>query len=404
MDHWLDQTRNDLEQLRAASLLRQLEEVQLAGARLHRGGREMVNLASNDYLGLSHHPRLRQAATAAIATYGTGSGSSRLVIGHLTPHARAEQRFARFKGAEAALLCPTGYMANLAALTTLAGPGDLVCLDKLSHASLIDAARASGATLRVFPHLGYAKLQRLLAGGARLSESRLNRAGARQPRKLIVTDSIFSMDGDAADLPALCDLADRYDAILIVDEAHGTGVLGPSGAGLGELQGVSKRIDVTVSTASKALGGLGGIVTARREVIDAMVNHARAFIYTTAVPPSQAAVLEAALDVLADEPWRRVRLAELSGRFRAQVAPLGFLPPSRSLAGPAVVTPIFPLVVGTPQHALALAEYLAAQGLYAPAIRPPTVAPGAARVRVSLRADLDDSVVERLAAALVRWK
>ena len=413
MKPWLGEIRDDLEQLRAAALLRRLEEVQAAGPMLRRGARDLVNLASNDYLGLASHPHLRAAAVAAIEAHGTGAGSSRLVVGHLAPHARAEQRFAAFKHAQAALLCPTGFMANLAVLTALAGPGDLVCLDKLCHASLIDAARASGALVRVFPHLGYAKLERLLQDRAktpRLDKSASpglsprNPGVSRAPRKLIVTDSIFSMDGDAADLPALCDLADRYDAILIVDEAHGTGVLGPSGAGLGELQGVSKRIDVTVSTASKALGGLGGIVTARREVIDALVNHARCFIYTTAVPPAQAAVLEAALDILRDEPWRRQRLAELSARLTAQLAPLGLLPAPRGQPSPPVVTPIIPLVVGTPQRALALAEHLARHGLYAPAIRPPTVAPGSCRVRVSLRADLDDAVLDRLVDALSRWR
>jgi 8-amino-7-oxononanoate synthase len=393
MDHWLDQTRDDLEQLRAASLLRHLEEVQACGAVLRRCGRELVNLASNDYLGLCGHPRLRQAAIDAIRDHGTGAGASRLVVGHLTAHARAERRFADFKGAQAALLCPTGYMANLAALTTLARPGDLVCLDKLSHASLIDAARASGATMRVFPHRGYGKLERLLAGAADQADR-----GQRPARKLIVTDSVFSMDGDSADLPVLCDLADRYDAVLIVDEAHATGVLGPTGRGLAQLQGVCDRIDVTISTASKALGGMGGIVTARREVIDALVNHARSFIYTTAVPPAQAAVIEAALDVVADEPWRRTRLAELSAHLRQLLTPTGLLPANPTAN---VVTPIVPLVVGTPERALALAGHLAARGLYAPAIRPPTVAPGSARVRISLRADLDDAVVDRLAAAVV---
>jgi 8-amino-7-oxononanoate synthase len=375
MKPWLGAIHHDLEQLREASLLRRLEEVQTAGPNLRVGGHDLVNLASNDYLGLSSHPRLRDAAVAAVQTYGTGAGSSRLVVGHLTPHARAEQRFAEFKHAQAALLCPTGFMANLAVLTALAGPGDLVCLDKLCHASLIDAARASGARVRVFPHLGYAKLGRLLqdhgaapaapgppepaSPGSSLRNPGVTMApgpSSRAPRKLIVTDSVFSMDGDSADLPLLCDLAERHDAILVVDEAHATGVLGASGAGLAELQGVAGRIDVTVSTASKALGGLGGIVTAPRAVIDALVNHARSFIYTTAVPPAQAAVLEAALDVLRDEPWRRERLAALSARLREQVAALGLLPAAPS---PAAVTPIIPLIVGTPRHALALAEHLA---------------------------------------------
>ena len=351
-------------------LLRTLRDAEPAGRQLHVDGRALVNLASNDYLALSSHPRLIEAAVEAIRRWGVGSGASRLVAGTLPIHSEVERKFAAFKHAEAALLCPTGFMANLAAITSLAGPGDLVCLDKLCHASLIDAARASGATVRVFPHLGYDKLRRLLA--------------TRTGRAVILTDSVFSMDGDVADLPVLCDVAREHEAILIVDEAHGTGVLGEHGTGLCESQGVSDRVDVVISTASKAMGGLGGIITARQIVIDAIVNRGRSFIYTTAIPPGQAAAIGAAATVITDEPWRRQRVLQLSARVRQTLGLHG------------TVTPIIPVVTGSAASALQLSTSLREAGFFAPAIRPPTVAPGKARVRLSLRADLEDADIDRL--------
>ncbi|MCE9589019.1 MAG: 8-amino-7-oxononanoate synthase [Planctomycetes bacterium] len=390
MDHWLRELREDLDALRGSHILRSLRAIDHAGRIAVTGdGRRLINLASNDYLDLASHPRLIEAAMNATRDHGTGAGASRLVGGSSPLHAAVEERFARFKHADAALLCPTGYMANLAVLTALAGPGDTVCIDKLNHASLIDAARATGARVRVFPHLGYDKLERLLERPTEKTTA------DRHARRFIVTDSIFSMNGDAADLPRLCDLADRHDAILIVDEAHGTGVLGETGAGLSELQGVTDRVDVVVSTASKALGGLGGIVTARREVIDTLVNHARSFIYTTAIPPAQTAAIGAALDVIRDEPWRRERLAVISRRLRDAL--------SLDSASP-VVTPIIPVIVGDSAAALALAKHLEAHGFFAPAIRPPTVPPGSARVRLSLRADMEDGDLNRLIAVLRDWR
>jgi 7-keto-8-aminopelargonate synthetase-like enzyme len=427
MPRWIDELRGDLNRLEEAHLLRRLVVVDRAdapeppGRLIRREGRTLVNFASNDYLGLSDHPKLKQAAIDATARMGTGAGASRLVTGHLSVHADVETRFARFKHAQAALLCPTGYLANLAVLTTLAAPGDLICLDKLCHASLIDAARASGATVRIYPHLNTTKLERLLERDGRpavrteLVQFEDRETGpvplaappvARTPRRFIVTDSVFSMDGDAADLPALCELAARHDAILIVDEAHGTGVLGQTGAGLCEAQGVSDRVDIVISTASKALGGLGGIITARQVVIDSLINHARSFIYTTAVPAAQAATIIAALEVVRDEPWRRRRVLELAQRVRRM---LGNAKPDTHRDGGAdavaaglLTTPIIPLITGSPESALALSAHLADQGIHAPAIRPPTVAPSAARVRLSLRADMTDDDIEHLRRALNR--
>ncbi|MEX0777979.1 MAG: 8-amino-7-oxononanoate synthase [Phycisphaeraceae bacterium] len=392
-----DELGEHLAQLAQSHQLRRLEVVEPDESMVRIQGRAFINLATNDYLGLSSHPRLRQAAIQAIERYGVGAGSSRLVGGHGPLHEEIEARFAAFKHAQAALLCPTGYMANLAVLTTLVRPGDLICVDKLNHASLLDAARFSGGDVRVFPHLGYTKLERLL--------QRHCAGAAASSRAFIVTDSIFSMDGDAADLPTICDLAERYEAVTVVDEAHGTGVLGDSGAGLCELQGVTDRVAIVMSTASKALGCLGGVVTASRTIIDTLVNHARSFIYTTSVPPSQAASITAALDVLRDEPHRRQRLMAMSRHVHEQISDLAFQirnPKSDIRNSPP--TPIIPLITGTCESALALAAHLREHGIYAPAIRTPTVAPDAARVRLSLRADLQPQHIDQLLDALHRWQ
>ena len=405
-----------LDQLERRSLRRRLSSWSATGPYLADAGRRMVNLASNDYLGLSQHPRIKQAAIDAIEHLGTGAGASRLVAGHLELHERIERQFAAFKHQRAALLLPTGYMANLGALAALAGPGDLICIDKLDHASLIDAARATAAEVRTFPHLAYDKLQRLLrrhAGSpsrsdrsafgtdqsARTHRSRRASPASRPARRFIVTDSVFSMDGDTADLPAICDLAERYDAVVVVDEAHATGVLGDDGSGLCKAQGVVGRVDVVVSTASKALGSLGGIVTAAEPIIETMVNHARSLIYTTAAPPAQAAAIGAALEVVRTEPWRRKRVQALAEQLRRFLIEAGWTLPQT-----AHVSPIIPLTVGTSERALTLARHLQKHGFLAVAIRPPTVPPGTARVRLSLRADLADDDISQLMEILGRWR
>ena len=402
MTRWRGQLQEELDDLEARGLLRTLAPVQHQNRLVERDGQSLINLAGNDYLGLATHPHVCQAAIQAIQAHGFGSGASRLVSGHTPIHAQAEARFAAFKKAEAALIFPTGYMANLAVVATLAEPGDLICVDKLNHASLLDAARASAADVRVYPHRNTAKLERLLARHAD-TRPRPGQPKNRPPRRLIITDSVFSMDGDTADLAALCDVADRYDAALIVDEAHATGVLGETGAGLCELQGVSERVAVVISTASKALGGLGGIVTARREVIHTLINHARSFIYTTAIPAAQAAAITAALDVIRDEPDRRRRVLDLATTLRTALHELGLATTTSPSIAHNTVTPIIPIVVGPPRDALALADHLREHGIFAPAIRPPTVAPNTARVRLSLRADLEDADVETLLAALRTW-
>ena len=354
-------------------------------------GPPLLNLAGNDYLALCDHPALIDAAVAATQSGGTGAGASRLVCGTTPEHSRCERRFAGFKHAESALLFPTGYAANLGLLGALARPGDLVVQDRLNHASLIDAAAASGATVRTVAHgpRGHAKAARLLAD---------HHAEHPAARRLVVADAVFSMDGDTADPAALLALCEQHDAWLILDEAHATGVLGPTGAGLAEAAGVHAhpRLLATVSTGSKALGGLGGVVCGPQVVIDTLVNHARSLIYTTAPPPAQAAGLTAALGLVAAEPQRRERLRDLSLALRAALADRGW----PGVAADQHVTPIVALRVGTADAALTLAQRLESAGVLAVAIRPPTVPPGTARVRLSLRCDLTDDDLSRVVDAI----
>lgn len=375
-------------ELEGTNRLRHLRVGTPQGRFIEVDGRRLLNLASNDYLGLSQHPKLIEAAIEATQKHGVGAGASRLLSGTQRVHDELEERFAAFKHAEAALILPTGYTANLAVLTTLAKAGDLIVMDKLVHASLIDAARASAAEVRTFPHLDLDRAEQVLqrhTGG----------------RRFIVTDSIFSMDGDCADLPALCDLADRSDASLILDEAHGTGVLGNDGSGLAEAQGVGERVyasgagGLVISTASKALGGLGGLITANRPVIDLLINKARPFIYSTAMPPAHAATIMAALKMIHDEPQRRHGLIARTRHLLGRLSELGWAVPLRDYA-----TPIIPLIVGNEQAALDLADRLKEHGFFAPAIRPPTVAPGSSRVRLSLRSDLTHKDIDRVTNAI----
>ncbi len=348
-------------------------------------GRRMLCFGSNNYLGLAGHLRVRAAVREAVEQWGWGAGASRLVTGHMTPHAQLEQRLAAFKHTESALVLPTGYQANLAAIRALAGRNDVIFLDKLNHASIIDAARGSGAVVRVFPHRDYRKLERLLERSA----------AAR--RRVIVTDTLFSMDGDFADLPRLVELKRRYAALLCVDEAHATGVFGAAGRGLAEMMGVEEDIDVVVGTLSKALGGIGGFIAGSRTFIDWVVNTAGSFIYTTAIPPAACAAAAAALELVVAEPWRREKVLRLADGLRAETKARGF-----DTAGS--TSQIVPVVIGVNEAALRLSRHLEANDILAPAIRPPTVPRGRARLRISLTADHEEADIERLLKALDHYQ
>jgi len=379
METWRQSILEQLADLSAHGLRRGLRRIDSAqGAYVTVAGRRLCCLCSNNYLGLANHPKVLAAVKAAIDRWGWGAGASPLVSGHMAPHAELEARIAAFKGTAAALVCSTGYQANLAALRALASHDDIVLIDKLNHASIIDAARGSGALLRVFPHRDYAKLERLLDGAA----------GCR--RRIIVTDTLFSMDGDFADLPRLVELKRRFDAILIVDEAHATGIFGEHGRGLAEQMHVEDGIDLTVGTLSKALGGIGGFLAGPAEVIDLIVNTAGAFIYTTALPPAACAAASAALDLVEAEPSRRQRLLALAGELRDDLsAGLGLdLDENNSQ--------IIPVIVGDAKEAVRLSQALEESGFLIPAIRPPTVPRGRSRLRISLSADHDKADLARL--------
>jgi len=350
------------------------------GARVRVDGREYIAFCSNDYLGLASHPRLIEAAREGAARYGVGAGASHLILGHATPHHELEHRLAAFVGLPRALLFSTGYLANIGAVTALVGREDAVFADRLNHASLNDAVLLSRAAFKRYPHLDLEALERLLAGST-----------AR--RRLIVTDAVFSMDGDMAPVPELIALAERHDAWLLLDDAHGFGVLGPEGRGtLAHFEVSSPRV-IYMATLGKAAGVSGAFVAGAGEVVETLVQRARSYIYTTATPPLLAHALLESLELIRREEWRRDRLRELVRYLRARLQARRWrLEPSE--------TAIQPLIIGANAEAVAVAEALARGGLLVPAIRPPTVPQGTARLRISLSAAHVPDDVERLAAAL----
>jgi 8-amino-7-oxononanoate synthase len=377
-----------LTQLRKKSLFRELrtiEEVQ--GVIVQMGDRFLVNFASNDYLGLSQHASVKAAAKAAIDRFGAGAGASRLVTGTEYPHTKFEEEIAAFKGAESALLFSTGYAAAIGTITSLVGPGDVVILDKLAHACLIDGAKLSGASMRVFPHNNTAKLKHHLAWA---------RKTYPQAKTLVVTESIFSMDGDFGDLAAMVDLKTEFQALFLVDEAHATGVIGPRGAGWVAALGLTEQVDIQMGTLSKALGASGGFICGSQTLIQLLVNRARSFIYSTALPPSSAAAASAALEI--------VRTGEgdsLRSRLQSNVRLLAKCLSSDPGEIPDPISPIFPVMVGGEQQALALASALGTKGFLAPAIRYPTVARGTARLRIAVSSSHTPEHIQSLAKAII---
>jgi 8-amino-7-oxononanoate synthase len=359
----------ELAALESQALRRRLTAVDemLPGGKVRVGGRVLLNLSSNDYLGLAQDSRLIQAAQKAAERWGVGAGASRLVTGHLALHEAVEAKLADFKGTEAAVIFSTGYMANLGVISALAGPGDEILCDRLNHASIYDGIRLSGAELRRFPHRDLDRLEKLL-----------KEAPAGRTR-LIITDSVFSVDGDLAPLRELVELKDRHGALLMIDEAHATGVLGPKGAGLAEALEVAGRIDVHMGTFSKALGSLGGYVAGDRPLIHYLHNKARAFIYSTALPPPVLGAIDKALDLVAGYPEPRHHLLDQAEIFRHELSQAGF----DTLGSE---TQIIPVLVGENARTLEFAARLRQEGLMAVALRPPTVPPGKARVRFSLSA------------------
>ena len=358
-----------LQRLEAQSLRRRIRPLGSGtGPVVTLEGRSVILLASNDYLGLAGHPMLKQAAMSATEQYGVGAGAARLISGTLPPHDALETALAKFKGTDAALVFGSGYLANIGLIPALIESGGLILADRLCHASLLDGCRLSGADVRVFRHRDVNHLETLLS----------TRAAGRPI--LIVTDGVFSMDGDLAPLPHLVDLADRYGAMLYVDDAHGTGVLGAHGRGALEHFGLESRVPFHMGTLGKALGTSGAYVVGQESAIQYFVNRARSFLFTTAPPPATAASTLAALTVLQSEPDRRARLWENRRRLFEGLTQMGY-----RMADSA--SPIMPIIVGDAERAVAFADQLLQLGVYAPAVRPPTVPPGTSRIRVTVTSE-----------------
>lgn len=373
-----------LARLAAEGLLRTPRTVTpVAGGRCRVDGRELWNLTTNDYLDLAGDPRLVEAASRAMAECGVGARASALVSGRTEWHERLEDRIADFEGTEAALLFPTGFAANVGTLTAVLAEGGVVLCDRLNHASLVDGCRSGEAALRVYRHDDLERLER-----------ELERIAPGQPRT-IVTDGVFSMDGDLAPLPTLCELADRFEATLVVDEAHGTGVFGGRGRGACEHLGVEERISIRIGTLSKALGGLGGFVAGSQSLVEWLRNTARTQIYSTALPPAICAAAITALDVVGGEPERRLRLLARATFLRDRLRETGVEVADGE-------GPIVPVVVGEPERTVAVGQQLERDGFLVGTIRPPTVPRGTSRLRISITVAHDEAVLADLAAAIGR--
>jgi 8-amino-7-oxononanoate synthase len=386
-----DLFQEQLQALRACSLDRHLREISSAqGPEIEVGGHRLINFSSNDYLGLANDPRLRNAAIAAIGEFGVGAGASRLISGTQPPHLRLEGVLARWKGTEAALCFNSGYAAALGTIPALVSKGDVVLLDKLCHASLIDGAKLSGAIVRVFPHNHLGKLE---------SHLEWARRGHLGKRILMVTESVFSMDGDRAPLRQIVELKKRFGALLMLDEAHAVGVIGANGRGLAAAENLNEDVDVQMGTLSKALGASGGYICGSRNLIEWLINRARSFIYSTAPAPGVAAAALAAVNFLFSTEgeerrlllWKRINLLR-------ELLPMNAMNTKGSNASSA----IFPWIVGNEQATLDLASALQNEGFLVPAIRYPTVAKGAARLRITVTASHSQDQIQALCEAIKR--
>jgi 8-amino-7-oxononanoate synthase len=384
--HWLDSIlEHELGRLAESGRLRRRRVVcHIDSTHVQIDDHVLLNFCSNDYLGLTHHPKVVAALRGATEA---GAGAAGLICGFTPHHAAAETAIARWKGVESAILLPSGYQANHAAIQTLAALGGAggvrFLIDKLAHASLIDAVRASGMRWRTFGHNGMPRLARLLG-----------EADSRQIQ-VVVSESIFSMDGDAADLAGLAELKRKHRFVLLLDEAHGSGVYGPDGAGLAAEWGLAQIVDVSVVTLSKSAGCIGGAICGSEKFCQAVLNFGRAYIFSTSPPPAIADAIAAAIGVMHEEPQRQRRVRELALRLRRRLSDGGI----KLAAGD---SPIVPMIVGEDSAAMGLAEELAEGGFLVQAIRPPTVRAGASRLRITLCCDHREQDVDALADALTR--
>ena len=387
MNSFQEDLTQRLAALREQNLFRELRRVDSAqGPRIQIGGQDFLNFSSNDYLGLANHPALKEAAIKAVEQFGAGAGASRLICGSLAPYHELEETLADFKQAEAALTFSTGYATALGTICALVGKDDIIILDKLVHASIVDAAKLSGAKIRVFAHNDLNDLEEILrwSSSFSLSGSKLKREC--QPRVLVVTESIFSMDGDCAPLREIIELKDKIGAWLMVDEAHATGIIGQNGRGLASELGIADRVEIRMGTLGKALGASGGYIAGSRLLIDFLINRARSFIFSTAPVPAAAAAATAGIQLARSPEGERLRrtLCERVTQCRTGVAPVSNLNKygNRRDACPtpgAIVT----LILGDERKTLEAAAQLRDENIFVPAIRYPTVARGAARLRIT---------------------
>ena len=374
------QLKDDLDRLRGAGLYRELRRVESPqGPRIQINGQSLLNFSSNDYLGLANHPALREAAAEAIDEWGAGPGASRLICGSLGVHHELEQALVEFKGTEAALAFSSGYVTALGTIGALMGKDDVIIIDKLVHACVVDAARLCGAKLRVFAHNDPNDLEKKLKWAA--AKTRNSKLETRNARILVVTESVFSMDGDLAPLREIIELKDKYGAWLMLDEAHATGLFGERRRGLAEACELAHRVEIQMGTLGKALGSAGGYICGSRPLIDLLVNRARSLIFSTAPVPAAAAAATAAIRLVQSREGEvlRARLWQNADQTKNAVINAGWaLPPVQSA--------IIPLMVGDESKAVELAATLREQNLFIPAIRYPTVARGAARLRLTITA------------------
>jgi 8-amino-7-oxononanoate synthase len=367
----------ELVKIKDAGLYRRLRRVEGdQGPTLSIDGREVINFSSNNYLGIANHPNLAAAAKEAIDRYGCGSGASRLICGNMALHEELENRLAQFKGTEAALVFNSGFQANTGVISTLAGEGDAIFSDALNHASIIDGCRLARAKTFVYAHKDLDQL-----------EDGLKQAASLQ-RKLIVTESIFSMDGDEAPLTGIVELAEKYDAMVMVDEAHATGLFGAAGAGVVQKLGLGDRVLVQMGTLGKALGGFGAYIAGSGGLRDLLINRCRSFIFTTSLPPAVMAMAIAAIDIVKREPERREALWQNCRSLKEGLRSLGFQVAASE-------SPILPLIIGDAGECMRFSERLVERGVFAQGIRPPTVPPGTSRLRITLMATHTGEQIER---------
>lgn len=374
-----------LQTIREAGLYRRMREVQSPqSTRVIVEGREITAFCSNDYLGLASHPLVRQASIECIGRYGLGSGASRLISGNTTPCRELEEAVASFKMEEKALVFPTGSMANTGIISSVVERTDCVIVDRLSHASIIDGCNLSGARMLVYPHRDMDRLEDIL-----------KKAQSRYRRKLIVTDGVFSMDGDIAPLPDILELSHRFDAFVMIDEAHATGVLGEKGRGLKEYYRLDQGATIVMGTMGKALGSFGGFVAGNTSIIDFLINRCRSFIYTTALPPVICAAALASLKIIQQEPERLQRLKTNAQYLRNELK-------NKSITVLGKETPILPIPTGDSELALGLSRQLWDKGLWVPAIRPPTVRRNGSRLRITVSSEHTIADLDRLVCTLAK--